>query len=293
MLIFVVLEVLVMQATKEGIGRRTHQFYLKETFMYFSTLRIVTLLAVFITMACVSHSQADVNNTQLVNKAGMQRMLSQQIAKAYFYSGSEIYSKEAGLQRDMALYRFEKNHTLLKENVRDIETRDLLSIVDSTFSEYTALVKKPYKENATRVLELSETLLEVCHSVVQNIQEFTGANIDHIINVSGKQRMLSQRVAKNYIAYQAGFRDEGTVQKLNDSVQDFEAGLNKLIGEKRNNGEIKSLLLKIKKEWDRVSPYFLKVRKGGLSIMVLTATDEITKLSDRVTGLYVDTITTK
>ncbi|CAK8719541.1 Type IV pili methyl-accepting chemotaxis transducer N-term [Candidatus Electrothrix laxa] len=262
--------------------------------MYFFTLRIVALLTVFITMAFVPHSQAAENMSKLVNKAGMQRMLSQRIAKAYFYSGNDISSKETKLQLNMALERFDNNNALLKANVQDSETKDLLSIVESTFSEYRDLIKKTYsKENATRVLELSDTLLEVCHSVVLNLEDFTGASIDHIINISGKQRMLSQRVAKFYIAYQAGFRDEDTVHKLNNSIEEFESGLEQLIGEKRNNEEIISLLVKVEKEWTRISPYFLKVRKGGLPMMVLTATDEITKLSDRVTGLYVEKVAVK
>ncbi len=255
------------------------------------TLRIVALLTVFFTMAFVPQLQAEESVSELVNKSGMQRMLSQRIAKAYFYSGNEISSKEAGLQMDMALDRFTKNHALLKANVKDSETKDLLSIVESTFSEYRNLAKKPYnKENATRVLELSDTLLGVCHSVVLNIEDLTGASIDHIINISGKQRMLSQRAAKFYIAYHSGFRDEDTVEKLKNSIQDFESGLKKLMVERRNNREIKALLVKIKNEWARISPYFLKVRKGGLPIMVLTATDEITKFSDRVTELYMDKI---
>ncbi len=262
--------------------------------MYFFTLRTVALLAVFFTMAFVSHLQAAESLSQLVNKSGMQRMLSQRIAKAYFYSGNDVSSKEANLQMDMALDRFAKNHALLKANVQDGETKDLLSIVEGTFSEYRDLANKTYsKKNATRVLELSDTLLQVCHSVVLNLEELRGESIDHIVNVSGKQRMLSQRVAKFYIAYQGGFRDEDTVRNLKNSIEEFEAGLNELVAEGRNNAEIGSLLVKIKKEWARISPYFLKVRKGGLPIMVLAATDEITKLSHRVTGLYVEKIAGK
>jgi nitrate/nitrite-specific signal transduction histidine kinase len=262
--------------------------------MYVFTLRIITLLAVFITMACASHLQAAENNSQLVNKSGMQRMLSQRIAKAYFYSGNDISVQETTLQMEMALDRFAKNHALLKKNVQDSETKDLLSIVESTFAEYRDLVKKPYtKKNAARVLELSDTLLQVCHSVVLNLEALTGASIDHIINISGKQRMLSQRVAKFYIAYQAGFRDEETVHNLKNAIEEFESGLKILMGEKRNNAEIASLLDKIKKEWARISPYFLKVKEGGVPIMVLTATGEITKLADRVTDLYVDEVASK
>ena len=259
--------------------------------MYVFTLRMVALLTVLLTVALAPPAQAAENMSELVNKSGMQRMLSQRIAKAYFYLGSDISGKETQLQLDMALERFNKNHNFLKVKIQDSETRDLLSIVDQTFSEYQTLVNKPYnQENAARVLELSDILLEVCHSVVLNIEDQSGAHMDNIVNIAGKQRMLAQRVSKSYIAYQAGFRDENHVHKMNNAIEEFESSLNKLVNEGRNTGEINSQLAKIKKEWERISPYFLKVRKGGLPLMVLTATDAITKLSDRVTRLYVEAI---
>ena len=257
--------------------------------MYVLTLRIVALLTVCITMLFSPQAYAAESSSELVNKAGMQRMLSQRIAKAYFYLGNDISVKETKLQLNQALERFKNNHALLKENVQDSETKDLLSFVEETFTEYRDLVNKPYtKENATRVLELSGTLLEACHSVVLNIETKSGLHVDRIVNISGKQRMLSQRVAKLYIAYQAGFRDDNTVNQLKSAIEDFESGLKTLLSEGRSNKEIEALLIKTEKEWARVSPYFLKVRKGGLPLMVLTATDEITKLADRITDLYVE-----
>ncbi|MCI5135838.1 MAG: hypothetical protein D3920_12380 [Candidatus Electrothrix sp. AW2] len=264
--------------------------------MYYFTLRTVTLLTVFMIIAFVPHVQAveSISMSELVNRAGMQRMLSQRIAKAYFYSGNNISVQENTLQMKMALERFTRNHALLKANVQDSKTKELLSVVESTFSEYRDLIKKNYsKENATRVLKLSDTLLEVSHSVVLNLEKVSGSSIDHIINTSGKQRMLSQQVAKFYIAYQAGFRDDKNIHNLKKSIEEFQSGLKKLMGEERNNREIKSLLDKIEKEWNRISPYFLKIREGGLPLMVLMATDEMTKLSDRVTKLYVEEIANK
>ena len=262
--------------------------------MYVFTLRTVALLTVLITMVFSPHAQAAENMSELVNRSGMQRMLSQRIAKAYFYLGNDVSAKGMQLQLDMAVERFKKNHAVLRVKVQDGETIDLLSFVEQTFSEYGALVNKPYnQENATRVLGLSDTLLEACHSVVLNLEDQSGDDVDHIVNIAGKQRMLSQRISKFYIAYQAGFRDEATVHNLKNAVEEFQSGLKKLMGEGRNNREIDTLLAKIQKEWERISPYFLKVREGGLPLMVLTATDEITKFSDRVASLYVVNIETK
>ena len=261
--------------------------------MFFYSLRIFALLIFCITLAFPSYMQAAENMSKLVNRSGMQRMLTQRIAKAYFYHGNDVSAKATKLQLSMAVERFKKNHVVLKENVEDTETKDLLSFVEDNFSEYHDLVNKPYnRENATRVLELSDTLLEACHSVVLNLEDQSGEHIDHVINIAGKQRMLSQRASKFYIAYQVGFRDEATVYSLNNAVGEFESGLEKLINEERNDERINSLLAKIKKDWERISPYFLKVREGGLPLMVLTATDEITKFSDRVTNLYVEKIVT-
>jgi nitrate/nitrite-specific signal transduction histidine kinase len=270
-------------------------FYLEETRMYTFTLRFFVLMAVICILTVPLQTQAaEVTSAELVNRAGMQRMLSQRIAKAYLYLGNGVSVKETKLQLKMASERFKINHTILKENVQDTETKDLLSFVEDTFSEYQTLVHKPYSQDtAARVLELSEILLKTCHSVVLNIEDKSGAHLDNIINISGKQRMLSQRVSKFYIAYQAGFRDEDTVHKLNNAIEEFQTGLKKLMNEGRNNGEIDTLLNQSKEEWDRISPYFLKVRKGGLPLMVLTATDEITKLADRITDLYVEKIAGK
>ena len=108
--------------------------------------------------------------------------------------------------------------------------------------------------------------------------------------------MLSQRVAKYYIAYQAGFQDDDTVQKLQKlktAAGKFESALEELRKEERNTKQINVLLDKMKKRWEQIEPYFLQVRKGGLPLMVLTNTDEMTSLAHKVTGLYVEETASK
>ncbi len=247
----------------------------------------VLLTALFLTFFA-SPMQAAENYSDLMNRAGMQRMLSQRIAKAYLYNGQGISQKEASHQLNIAVTRFEYNHGSLKK-INDSAMQELLSVVDSVFSSYKSLVTKPYKkENSATVLELSEQLLQASQNVVLKLEELSGAKIDNIINISGRQRMLSQRIAKYYIAYQAGFQDENSVQQLETAVSEFQSALKTLQAEKRNTERIKLLLEKMQTLWGRVSPYFLKIREKGNPSLVLTSTDDINQIADEVTALYVE-----
>jgi DNA-binding ferritin-like protein (Dps family) len=251
----------------------------------FRTIALLTVL--FTTFLTESLLAAD-NASHLVDISGRQRMLSQRIAKAYLYHGLGVSKRNTRIQLQTSITMFETGHAKLKK-VEDSEVQNMLSFIEIIFSEYKGLVTKPYsKKNAVLVLELSERLLETSHQVVLLLEEVSGLHIDKIINVSGRQRMLSQRVSKYYVAYQAGFQDEETLRKMKTAVSEFESALDQLRSEKRNTKKINMLLNKMKKRWEQIKPYFLQVKKGGLALMVLNNTDETTKLAHQVTGLYVD-----
>ncbi|MES9901958.1 MAG: type IV pili methyl-accepting chemotaxis transducer N-terminal domain-containing protein [Sedimenticola sp.] len=249
---------------------------------------IMALLLTLLVALTFSASAAGVDIAAAVDKAGKQRMLSQKIAKAYFYLGKGIRPDKVGRQLQDSLSLFKINHSDLKSTITDKGVQDMLAFVDFAVDEYSDLAERPYnEENAALILDLSETILEASQDIVVNIENLSKVRKSKIVNLSGRQRMLTQRIAKYYIAYQAGFRDKNSTEQLTIAVDEFESALDILKNEKINTPQINTELTKVSRLWRLVRSFFLNVEKGGLPVTVLATTDSIMKSMNTVTGMYV------
>ncbi|MCU7920035.1 MAG: type IV pili methyl-accepting chemotaxis transducer N-terminal domain-containing protein [Candidatus Thiodiazotropha sp. (ex Epidulcina cf. delphinae)] len=232
---------------------------------------------------------AEIDLAEAVNKAGKQRMLSQRIAKAYFFLGGNVRRDKAKQQLQGSIAEFKKNHAELKAEINHQNVQKVLAFLDIAIDEYAELVGRPYdQDNAAMVLDLSETILEVSQDVVVKIEALSNLEKPKVVNISGRQRMLSQRIAKYYIAYQLGFKDRDSVNQLKNAVKEFESALVLLKTEKINTPEITAKLIRVTRLWRIIRPFFMDVEKGGLPVTVFATTDSIMKSMNTITGMYVE-----
>jgi len=225
---------------------------------------------------------------ELINIAGQQRMLSQRIAKDYLYIGKKIATDKAKKQLDESLKAFRANQAKLSEMINDPEIKNLLEFVQMSLQELEGIVKKSFTlDNAQLVLDLSESMLEGSQYVVDSLTQTLKIKESEIVAKSGKQRMLSQRIAKYYIAYQAGIKDKNTVEQMHAAVKEFSENHQTLLHNKDNTATINQKLAKVDKLWKVVYKFYLNIEKGGLPFIVFTTTDDITRKMDEITKLYV------
>ncbi len=224
---------------------------------------------------------------ELIDVAGQQRMLSQQIAKDYFYLARGVRKARVARQLKSGVETFLKNHQTLLKRVKDPEIRALLDYLGMAVQDLAALARQPFTpENGLQVLDQSEAILEGSEMIVQKLEQAVGLRKTKLVNLAGRQRMLAQRIAKLYMAYQAGLSDKALVESLNKAVDAFEKAHATLVKSRATTPAIAGRLAHVQRLWQAVVRFYRNVDKVGLPVIVLTTTDRLTQEMDEIVKLY-------
>jgi hypothetical protein len=226
---------------------------------------------------------------KLIDVAGKQRMLSQRIAKDYLYIGKKVAVSKAKKQLKTSLEELVSAHKVLMDSINDPEIRNLLSFVELSIEDFKTTANEPFNiDNAQLIIDLSESMLEGSQYVVDSLKEKVKVQESAIVGKSGKQRMLAQRIAKYYIAYQAGIKDKNTIDQMKAAVAEFSEAHKALMANPSNTPEINRQLNEIDRLWKIVYKFYLNIEKGGLPLIVFNTTDNITAKMNKITALYVE-----
>ncbi len=229
------------------------------------------------------------DTVKLIDMAGKQRMLSQRIAKDYLYAGKKIAPAKANKQLKSSLEELIEAHRVLVKSINDPEIKNLLAFVEMSTEDFEATANETFTiDNAQLVIDLSESMLEGSQYVVDSLKETVKIQESKIVGQAGKQRMLAQRIAKYYIAYQAGIKDKNTIDQMKAAVAMFSEAHAALMANSANTPEINRKLNEIDRLWKIVYKFYLNIEKGGLPLIVFNTTDNITKKMNKITGLYVE-----
>jgi len=251
--------------------------------------KLLLLITFGLLLAAAPLSAKSYSKLELLNLAGKQRMLSQRIAKDYFYIGKGVNVSKASKQLKDSIQAFNKTQRLLASSIKDEEIQNMLMFVDMSSEEFSSIAMEAYSlDNGALILDLSESMLEGSQYVVDALKQDVKQQVSSIVDIAGRQRMLSQRIAKYYISYQAGIKDKNSITQMQEAVKLFNDSHHKLMANKTNSAEINKALKKVDRLWKIVYKFYLNIEKGGLPIIVYNTTDDIMKKMNKITQMYVN-----
>ncbi len=179
-----------------------------------------------------------------VNLAGQQRMLSQRIVKLIAQRAAAIEPRRAKQLQDESAARIEANLMRLHERLPGFD----LQPVNSAWAALKPLLMgKPTAEVLLRADAAAQELLECSEQLTEAIEAAGAGRPLHLVNVCGRQRMLSQRLAKQALLADLLPREFGL--DMGESLDAFANGLAELEAAPLSSPDIRELQAAARDEW--------------------------------------------
>lgn len=223
-----------------------------------------------------------------INIAGEQRMLSQRVSKLYNQIGLNILPGPAVGQITIASVQFESNQEALRTIVAGSENafNAYKKLADEWLKLKKAMSVAISRDAAEALARQSEATLAAAEHLTSIIEAENKSDTSRVVNLAGRQRMLSQRVAANYLLRSWGVESSAVRQNLDGSVKDFSAGLEKLLARQENSDEIRLELEEVAQQWEWLRASLSVDGAGAYRLIVAESADGILAATDRITRLY-------
>ncbi len=226
---------------------------------------------------------------QAIDMAGRQRMLTQRVTKAYVQIGLNADVGESLYELQDALTTFEEQLYVLQAFAPTTELTEALADIAAKWEPFKQIAEaEPTKAGARRLHRMDEQLLPACDDVVHLIMDISDVEVSHLVNMAGRQRMLSQRLAKFYMLEAAALGSPSTQLDMERTRNAFVGALDALEAAVENTPGINELLQQAREQWTWLDTSTQPGEGSYYPIIVMRTSEKILHLMDDLTRLYTE-----
>ncbi|NUZ07866.1 type IV pili methyl-accepting chemotaxis transducer N-terminal domain-containing protein [Piscinibacter koreensis] len=224
-----------------------------------------------------------------VNRAGKLRMLSQRLVKACALCVLDPAAGSTAAQIADSVGQIEANIAALARSLSRPTFGDLLDGVAAAWAALKAAVAQPLAAARVASIDaLAEGLLLQAEQLTRQLETAGLVTTLHVINVSGRQRMLSQRHAKQALLalLLGGAQAAAMREQMAATAETFEDAMRQLAAAPLSTPEIGSLLADAARAWDDVTRAARQARSAAGARSLDASSDALLALFETLTDRY-------
>ena len=237
-------------------------------------------------------AQAQMGLSGAINYAGWFRALSQRMAKAYCQQYLQVLPAAAvdvmGLTRKMVQTGSGELARGMQSGQWPAEVGRQLAEVQKQFALLNQMTSAPATTTALAAAasEQADRTLLIAQAVTEAIEKMAQAPSARLVNLAGRQRMLSQRLAKNYFLSAAKVDSKVVQAQLASDAADFRQALQTLKAAPVSTSSIRNELELADSQWLFFESALRRPADDAGLNAVATTSERLLGVMDKLTGLY-------
>ncbi len=249
---------------------------------------IIVYFLLLVTILPATPTRAEIQDIEdAINKSGRQRMLTQRMLRNFALVGLGIEYSDPKQDLRRSIDEFDRQLSALRAYKVKPQVTDALKLVAKQWAPIKSrLQEKPDKNNMVSLWKNLDELMKSSHGVVVLLTDVSKKKKGAIVNTSGRQRMLSQRMAGLYMLLTWRITDYDFTREFQIVFKEFKANHSTLEQSALTTDAIGKLLGKTARAFMWFEMMADSESDSFVPTLMLRSSDKILKNMDEATGLY-------